>query len=53
MHSSSVDILIEWHLECHPQYKPRNTGDSAAARGVSGVLHVMLCPRRSRMLCRL
>ena len=30
-----------------------NTGDSTATHGVSGVLHVMHCPRRSRMLCRL
>ena len=30
-----------------------NTGESAATRGVSGVLHVMHCPRRLPMLCRL
>ena len=50
MHSSSVSILTGMS----PANVTReNTGDSAATCGVSGVLHEMHCPRRSRMLCRL
>ena len=44
---SHFDRNVTWNVT------REKTGGSAANHGVSGVLHVMHCPQRSRMLCRL